>query len=111
MTLRDKTRSLHHGMPAGFQFVELDGKDVLPLRDVPFELEEIISRWLLTLSDEKEMPGVLIKVLQSHPEKGLALTEIGWSAFLSWMTESLNNVQRQPAFIYESQSIWRRLFD
>lgn len=45
-------------------------------------------------------PAALVKL---YPTEGLALTEVGWSAFVSWMTETLNNAQYEAGFAQKVQ--------
>lgn len=87
--MSEKIRSLRCGMPAGLRVQEIDGKEYIRLSDVPFELEDIVCRWLMAVPEE-HLPQILFN--------GSNLTLAGWSAFLSWMTAALNAEQRAPDF-------------
>lgn len=84
--ISQKIRSLHCGMQAGLGFTSLDGREVLLLRDVPFELEQIVARWLSALPPD---------VQAEYVYKSCALTQAGWSAFVAWMEETLQQAQRR----------------
>jgi len=84
MTIGQKIRSLHCGLQAGLGFIPLDGREVLLLRHVPFELEEIVARWLSALPPD---------VQAEYVYKSCALTQDGWSAFVVWMVKTLQQAQ------------------
>lgn len=98
MGLNQKIRSLHCGMAAGLNFQELDGEQVVFMSDVPFEWEDIIARWLLALPKELTNEESPDSILRRDSRKGSALTEHGWSGFISWVTQALNEAQQQPDF-------------
>ena len=101
MGISQKIRSLHCGFQQGLGFEVLAGENVILIKNVPFELEDIIAKWIAALPDElMSGPATLIRL---YPNEGLALTESGWSAFISWMTEALNNAQYAPDFIQKVQ--------
>jgi hypothetical protein len=56
---------------------------------VPFELEDIIAKWIFALPSNQIKDGSPDGILRRHPEKGIALTEEGWSEYVSWMTSTL----------------------
>lgn len=93
MAIEQKIRSLYCGLPAGLQFQEVDGKTVLPLSAVPFELERTIENWLEALPEELRADA-----LRSVEGKRKALTIEGWCAFVSWMLASLSAAQAAPEF-------------
>lgn len=88
MALEQKIRSLHAGLPGGLQFEELGGLMILPLTRVPFELEDILARWLMALPYQlqSEFTHRTDEIIQG-------LTCTGWSAFVNWMLESLHEAQ------------------
>jgi hypothetical protein len=95
MGLDQKIRSLHCGIQAGLNFQDFNGKPVIFLRDVPYEWENIIATWIRSLPTEQITEGMPDCILRSHPEKGLALTEEGWSNYVSWMTGVLKAAQEK----------------
>jgi hypothetical protein len=64
-------RSLHCGMQAGLHFQMIGNEQVLVLRDVPFEWENIIATWIGSLPTAQVTEGMLDCILRSHPVKGL----------------------------------------
>lgn len=95
MGLEQKMRSLHCGMQAGLNFQTLNGDAIICLRDVPYEWENIIATWICSLPADQVTEGMPDCILRSHPEKGLALTEEGWSGYVSWMTRVLTDAQEK----------------
>lgn len=93
MGIDQKARSLHCRLQAGLHFQELDGEDVVFLKDVPYELEDIIARWILALPPELTTEGAPDCILRQHATKGIALTEEGWSNYISWMLNVLVQAQ------------------
>lgn len=87
--MSQKIRSLHCGLPSGLRFEDIDGRRCLSLHNVPYELEQFIFRWLRTIPAEVHSQIVF--------GDGY-LTEVGWSAFLSWMTEALDSAQHASSF-------------
>jgi hypothetical protein len=102
MGLDQKIRSLHCGMQAGLNFQEIDNEQVVLLRDVPFEWENIIATWIGSLPASQVTDGMPDCILRSHPQKGLALTADGWSSYVSWMIEVLTNAQQKHESKFES---------
>ncbi|WP_304932630.1 hypothetical protein [Herminiimonas sp.] len=90
--MEQKIRSLHCRMQAGLNFQNLDGEDVVFLKDVPFEWEDIIARWILALPSDQTSMGMPDCILRQHPTKGIALTDEGWTNYISWMTKVLDDV-------------------
>lgn len=84
MALEQKIRSLHCGLQAGLNIKTLDGREVILFRDMPFELEEIIARWIIALPEEQQ---------REYIHSNCALTTDGWSAFVSWMIHTLKTAQ------------------
>lgn len=84
MALGQKNRSLHCGLQAGLNIKILDGYEVILLCDVPFELEDIIAKWLAALQEDRR---------REYIYKGRALTIDGWSAFVLWMIHTLQAAQ------------------
>ena len=84
MALEQKTRSLHCGLQAGLNIKTLDGREVILFRDVPFELEDIIAKWIMALPEDQQ---------REYVHKNRALTTDGWSAFVSWMIHTLKAAQ------------------
>ena len=52
MAIEQKIRSLHCGIPAGIRFRDIGGVSLLPLEAVPYELEDIIAKWIVALPEE-----------------------------------------------------------
>ncbi|WP_076591318.1 hypothetical protein [Herminiimonas arsenitoxidans] len=101
MGIGQKVRSLHCGFQQGLGFEVIAEENVILLKSVPFELENVIAKWIAVLPlDLMDGPAALVKL---YPNEGLALTESGWSAFVSWMTETLNNAQYEPDFAQQVQ--------
>lgn len=99
MAIEQKIRSLHCGLQAGLNFEDILGKDgnivkVLNFSHIPYELQSIVERWLYAIPDD-------LRVELIYEEK---LTEIGWSAFVSWMISTLDEVQRSESFENETQT-------
>ena len=84
MALEQKIRSLHCGLQAGLNIKTLDGREVILFRDVPFELEDIIAKWIMALPEEQQ---------RDYVYGNRALTIDGWSAFVSWMVHTLKAAQ------------------
>ncbi|MNK11150.1 hypothetical protein D3C87_291860 [compost metagenome] len=95
MGLDQKMRSLHCGMQAGLNFQVINNEQVLLLGDAPFEWENIIATWISSLPADQVTQGMPDCILRRHPEKGLALTEEGWSNYVSWMTGVLIAAQEK----------------
>ncbi|RQO36442.1 hypothetical protein DBR37_09030 [Herminiimonas sp. KBW02] len=96
MSISQKIRSLHCGFQRGLGFEVIAGENCILIKNVPFELEGIIAKWIDELPIElMSGPVALVKL---YPTEGMALTESGWSAFISWMTETLNSAQHEPNF-------------
>lgn len=95
MGIDQKVRSLHCRFQAGLKFQELDGEDVIFLKDVPYELEDIIARWIIALPPESTTKGIPSCILREHEKKGLALTEEGWGNYVTWMVDTLIKAQAQ----------------
>ncbi|MES2027374.1 MAG: hypothetical protein V4448_17645 [Pseudomonadota bacterium] len=96
MGISQKIRSLHCGLQQGLGFEVIADESVVLIKNVPFELEDIIAKWIVALPPEL-MDGRAAFV-RLYPAEGLALTESGWSAFVSWMTETLNSAQSEAEF-------------
>ncbi|MGV8898671.1 MAG: hypothetical protein ACOH2B_05405 [Burkholderiaceae bacterium] len=94
MAIEQKIRSLHCFFPAGLNFEEVDGVlgRVVLLRHTPYELEELIRRWIKALPEDRQQE-ILCDVRGCD-----ALTEIGWSGFISWMSDALYAAQCQNDF-------------
>lgn len=93
MGLDQKSRSLHCGMQAGLSFQEIDGERVIFLRDVPFEWENIIENWINALPSNQSSEESSGCILRYYTEGGPALTEDGWSEYISWMSQVLRAAQ------------------
>ncbi|MBX9799149.1 MAG: hypothetical protein K2Y13_06780 [Burkholderiaceae bacterium] len=93
MGISQKARSLHCRLQAGLNFEELDGEEVIFLKDVPFEWENIVARWVLALPSDLTTKGMPTCILRQHSTKGIALTDEGWSNYISWMTSVLQDAQ------------------
>ncbi|ABR91916.1 Hypothetical protein mma_1743 [Janthinobacterium sp. Marseille] len=101
MGIGQKVRSLHCGFQQGLGFEVIVEENVILLKNVPFELENVIAKWIAALPLElTDGPTALVKI---YPTEGLALTESGWSAFVSWMTETLNDAQYEAGFSQKVQ--------
>lgn len=95
MGLHDKTRLLELGMPAGMPFFECDNRSYIHLRDVPYELEQALLRWL-------ELNPCLVDQCSPDCEliegpKGLAISQHGWGQFLAFVREAVNDKLAQLA--------------
>jgi hypothetical protein len=106
MAIHQKRRSLYSGIPAGLNFIE--GKEVglLPVSEVPFELEKTIMKWILTLPEIRDDRNPTTAIMHDDPNYGLCLTEIGWSGFVTWMLDALLKEEAKPDFVENA----RRLF-
>lgn len=93
MAIDQKVRSLFCGLPAGIPFLEMDGVTVLSLTAVPYELEDIIAKWILALPEELHIDA--LHFVDGAP---IALTREGWDAFVSWMLNRLHEAQWSPEF-------------
>jgi len=93
MAIEQKIRSLHCGIPAGVRFRDIGGVSLLPLEAVPYELEDIIAKWIIALPEE--FRADVLHFVDGAP---IALTHEGWEAFVSWMLFSLNRAQWSPNF-------------
>jgi hypothetical protein len=101
MGISQKIRSLHCGFQQGLGFEVIGEENVILLKNVPFELENVIAKWIAVLPPElMDGPAALVRL---YPIEGLALTETGWSAFVSWMTETLNSAQYEAGFSQKVQ--------
>lgn len=98
MAIEQKIRSLHCGMLAGLSFKDLNGERVLYLHEAPYELENTICRWIFALPEELRSNGTPYSVLRMNDQNQIALTETGWSGFVSWMINELEEAQAQPDF-------------
>ncbi|MEO8171184.1 MAG: hypothetical protein ABI575_10030 [Oxalobacteraceae bacterium] len=96
MAIEEKIRSLHCGLQAGLGFQEIDGQRLLPLQHVPFELQHIVLHWINALPED-----LLVELVVD----GDKFTETGWSAFVSWMTHTLDAAQRKPDFAASAQTL------
>jgi len=87
MSLQQKMRLLSSWLPAGLPHFDAEFGTYLHLQDVPYELENILARWLLLhpeLTDRDLSSCVLIE-----GAKGLAISQEGWENFVSWLVETL----------------------
>lgn len=93
MAIEQKVRSLHAGLSYRIQFQDIDGRIILPLKSVPFELEEIVAAWMMALPERFHADAFYF-------ENGAlyALTQLGWDAFVSWMTGRLDAARCSPDF-------------
>lgn len=83
MSLQQKLRLLSHWIPAGLPSFEQGKRTYLHLRDVPYEFESPLIRWLEfhpELLEQSSEDCVLIE-----GPKGLAIDEHGWSEFVRWI--------------------------
>lgn len=110
MTIDQKMRSLYCGLQAGLNFREIDGPDgesvtVMRLRDVPFEMEEIVAKWICAMPSD-----MLVGLVNLDDE---TFSETGWIAFVSWMLQMLHEAQCKDDFEARVQTmvIARRDFD
>lgn len=90
MTVHDKKRLLALGLPPnGLMFKEDAGVRYLPFNNVPFELEMIVTRWLLALPPTEQAEA-------AHAPGGtyIGLTPDGWEAFVRWTVRTLHAAQR-----------------
>lgn len=106
MAIEQKRRSLHSGIPAGLNFIE--GKEVglLPINEVPYELEIIILKWILTLPEIRDDRNPTTAIMYDDPNHGLCLTEIGWSGFVTWMLSALVKEQASKDFLEDARQIF-----
>ena len=88
MGIDQKIRSLHCGVIAGLNFKDLNGERVMFIHDSPYELEDILCRWVMTQPDDEQASMLRYDAL-NRP----ALTETGWSDFVRWMTATLHAEQ------------------
>lgn len=86
--LSQKIRSLHCGVQAGLNLKNLNGERVMFIHETPYELEDIICRWILMQTVEDR-----VSMLRSDTLHRPALTELGWSDFVTWMTSTLRAAQ------------------
>lgn len=83
MSIQQKLRLLAAWLPAGIPCFIHGATTYLYLKDVPYEFEDILGRWLLlhpelTESDSSEC------ALIDHTE-GLAINQEGWEQFVFWI--------------------------
>jgi hypothetical protein len=87
MGIDQKARSLYGGAPGGglFQY-ELDpaGRAYLPLRAIPYELEDVFTQWTDMLPSAEQAD--LFHVVDGAP---LGVAVGVWDDFLGWMLASL----------------------
>lgn len=88
MGLGQKIRSLHCGVQAGLNFKDLNGEPVMFIHETPYELEDIICRWIFMQTQEHQ-----VSMLRSDALHRPALTQSGWSDFVTWMTSTLQAAQ------------------
>ena len=86
MGMDQKIRSLHCGLPAGLHFTTIDGRNILQFRHLPFEFEDIVLRWIMAQPADLRAEYVF---------RQTALTQEGWSAFVSWMMQTLHQAQQE----------------
>lgn len=91
MALSQKIRLLSMALPGGLAFSKVNGRQVMYLCHVPYELEKIVYDWIAALPVRYQTDDFADSILVSGP-KGLALTEQGWQEFVSWMTTILREV-------------------
>lgn len=89
MSIQQKMRLLANWLPAGLPHFPQGSKTYLHLKDVPYELESIIARWLALNPNltEHDSQGC---VLMDHPD-GLAISQDGWEEFVYWFVETLKD--------------------
>jgi hypothetical protein len=91
MGIDQKIRSLYCGMPGGgaFQYaLDPAGRAYLPLRAIPFELEDVFTRWADGLPDEQQ--SGLFHLVDGAPV-GVAVD--AWDGFIRWMLATLRAAQ------------------
>jgi len=88
MSIQEKGRLLQAWLLAGLPYFDHAGRQYLHLRDVPFEFESAILRWLDLHPElvEHDSPDCVI----DEGPKGLAISDCGWSLFLVWAKETLD---------------------
>lgn len=89
MAFQDKFRAFMFGLPAGVPPCELAGEKVLLFRHVPYELENVLARWLL-LQDgllHRDSPAC---ALRFDERDQMGLTWAVWGRFLDWMGAQLD---------------------
>lgn len=107
MAVHDKTRLLSLGLPPrGLVFEDDAGMPYLPFHNVPYELETIVARWLLSLP-----PQVQRTVAHGLNEDFKGLTPDGWAAFTGWMVASLHTAQELPDFQASTAAAAQRHFE
>ncbi len=87
MSLQQKMRLLSSWLPAGLPHFSDENGSYLYLQDVPYELENILARWLLLhpeLTDSESPACVLVE-----GAKDVAINQEGWEAFVFWLVETL----------------------
>ena len=96
MGISEKVRSLHCGFQQGLGFEVIDNESILLLKNVPYELENIISKWIAVLPSQY-MQGrePFVKIIAPNE---IGLTQSGWSAFISWMTGTLDDAQYKSGY-------------
>lgn len=87
MAIQQKLRLLGRWLPVGLPYFHHASTTYLHLKDVPYELEAPIGRWLalhpeLVECDSKD------RVLIEGPN-GIAISQDGWSEFVSWIVATL----------------------
>ncbi|MBP0619346.1 hypothetical protein [Cupriavidus consociatus] len=87
MSLQQKMRLLSAWLPAGLPHFEAEVGTYLHLQDVPYELENILARWLLLHPEltDRELPTCVL----IEGGKGLAISRDGWENFVCWLVETL----------------------
>lgn len=91
MGISEKAKSLYCGVPGGgaFEFeFDSDGRAYLPLKAIPYELEDIFAQWADQLPDTEKAD--LCHLVDGVPV-GIAVAV--WDGFISWMLATLREAQ------------------
>lgn len=106
MAIEQKRRSLYSGMPAGLNFIDGQEVGLLPLNEVPYELECIILKWMILFPETQMDRNPLTGIVRDDQDHGLCLTEVGWSSFVTWMLVTLKKEQAQKDFMEDARELF-----
>jgi len=87
MAINQKLRLLSGWLPLGLPYFSHGNTTYLHLKDVPYELESLIARWLMLHPELTEHDSADC-VLMEGP-KGIAIGQAGWETFVSWIVDTL----------------------
>lgn len=91
MALDQKRRSLFSGHVYAPPVHRIDGEDVIYVCDIPYELEDIVYKWLMAYPTDRALEG----------PRGLAVTQDTWHEMIGWalnrLAETVPNLPLQES--------------